>query len=387
MASLQSGVRPPLIVAIGSNLVRIIVVTLFVVVASGSSAQTIEQQTLTHLEKIKAVRADADENTVAGYNKSMDEAWKFFDANKAAVLPVLRRELTLELRAARPNDMLLLDVGYYLRTQGDTSDKELAKEALFKLDPTSKVVYLNHQQLFEFAYAVATEPDPRVLPFIDRAFLRQKLIAYVPQHALTLNETLVCVFLYGVHGQTSEAHLKSLLKDKAVTRKVIEILIWIGTPESVTAVRDAMVADRSFETFGRGTSFMMKAGGREGRAAMLGLTPRDFDAQSREYFQKVRPLIEANSYEMLRKQFSRGGDFTPLGEDVVRKRLADMYKNYGKDDITDPRAILDSTLPRTFLINELWRIRARMFHRLSDEALHDVLATNSILSALYYREK
>ena len=112
-------------------MVRIIVVALFVLVASGSAAQTIEQQALTHLEKIKAVRADADENTVAGYNKSMDEAWKFFDANKAAVLPVLRREIGTELRTARPNDMLLLDFVYYLRLQGDTSDKELAKEALF----------------------------------------------------------------------------------------------------------------------------------------------------------------------------------------------------------------------------------------------------------------
>lgn len=365
---------------------RMIVVALFVLLATASSAQTIEQQALTHLEKIKAVRADADETTVAGYNKAMDEAWKFFNANKASVLPILRREVNLELRNAKPNDMLLLDVGYYLRLQADSADKELAKEALLKLDPTSKVVYLNHQQLFDFAYAVATDQDPRVLPFVDRAFLRQKMIASVPQHSLMLNETLVCVFLYGVHGQASEAHLRNLLKDKAVTRKVIEILIWIGTPDSVSEVRDAMLADRNFETFSRGTAFMMKAGGRDGRAVMLGLTPKDFDAQSQEYFQKVRPLIEATSYETLRKLFSRG-DFVPLGEDVVKKRLADMYNNDGKDDITDPRAILDSTLPRTFLISELVRIRSRMLRRLSDEALNDVLATNSVLRALYYREK
>jgi hypothetical protein len=52
-----------------------------------------------------------------------------------------------------------------------------------------------------------------------------------------------------------------------------------------------------------------------------------------------------------------------------------------------PSALLDSTLPRAFLINELRRIRARMFHRLSDEGLSDVVATNSILNALYYRTK
>jgi hypothetical protein len=212
-------------------------------------------------------------------------------------------------------------------------------------------------------------------------------MAYVPRHSLTLNETLVCVFLYGVHGQASEAHLRDLLKDKALTQKILEILIWIGTPDSVPAVREAMLADRTFDTVGRATTFMMKTGGRDGRAAILGLNPKDFDAPTQEYFQRVRPMIEAASFETLRKEFSVGGDFKPLGEDVVRKRLADMYANDGKDDITDPRAILDSSLPRTFLINELQRIRARMFRRLSDEALSDVRGTNSILNVLYYREK
>ncbi|HEU4479374.1 MAG TPA: hypothetical protein VFR80_12720, partial [Pyrinomonadaceae bacterium] len=125
-------------------------------------------------------------------------------------------------------------------------------------------------------------------------------------------------------------------------------------------------------------------GGPEGRASMLRLNPKDFDAQSQEYIKRVRPQIEATSYETLRNQFARSA---PLTEDTLKKRLADMYKNNGRDDITDPSAVLDSTLPRTFLVNELLRIRARMFRRLSDEGLSDVVATNSILNALYYREK
>ena len=377
-------IRP--LISAASSLVRIVSVMVFVLVASASS-QTIEKQALTHLDTIKAIKADADEKTVAGYNKSLDEAWKFFNDNKASVLPVLRREISSELRRATPNDLLLLDIGYYLHLQPGSSDKELGKAALFKLNPASEIVYLNQQQLFNFTYAVAADEDPRVLPFIDRAFLRQKMSAYVAQHSLTLNETLVCVFLYGVHGQASEGHLRSLLADKALTRKVLEILIWIGTPDSVPAVREAMLADRNYETFSRATTFMMKTGGPEGRASMLRLNPKDFDAQSQEYFERVRPQIEATSYETLRKQFSTGRDFAPLTEDSLKKRLAAMYENYGKDDTTEPSAVLDSTLPRTFLINELLRIRARMFRRLSDEGLSDVVGTNSILNALYYRPK
>ena len=62
-----------------------------------------------------------------------------------------------------------------------------------------------------------------------------------------------------------------------------------------------------------------------------------------------------------------------------------MFANYGKHDRADLFATLDSRLPSTFLINELVRIRSRMFHRLSDEALHDVKAINAILNTLYYR--
>jgi len=101
---------------------------------------------------------------------------------------------------------------------------------------------------------------------------------------------------------------------------------------------------------------------------------------------RIRPQIEGTSYVVLRKASSIGGDFAAPTNDEVKKGLAKMYENYG-EGFLDPRAILDSHLPRGFLIKELLRIRPRLFHRLSDEALSDVLATNSILNALYYRDQ
>jgi hypothetical protein len=64
-----------------------------------------------------------------------------------------------------------------------------------------------------------------------------------------------------------------------------------------------------------------------------------------------------------------------------------MYENYGKDDKTSPEAIFNSGLPNDFLVSELTRIRGRMFYRVSDEALSDVVLTNAILNALRYRGK
>src|ERR1044072_6858296 len=157
------------------NVLHLFFVTLFPLMAIQCAAQTIEQQTLEHLKQIKAIRADADEKTVDNYNKQLDEAWKCFEAKKSSVLPILRRELSLELQREQPNNMLLLDIGYYLRLQESTADKELSKAGLFKINPAAEIVYVNQQQFFEFAYAVAADQDPRVLPFLDKDFLRQKM--------------------------------------------------------------------------------------------------------------------------------------------------------------------------------------------------------------------
>jgi hypothetical protein len=62
-----------------------------------------------------------------------------------------------------------------------------------------------------------------------------------------------------------------------------------------------------------------------------------------------------------------------------------MYRNYGKDNKSSPRTFLLSGLPKVYLIEELSRIRSRMFFCVSDEALHDVRVTNLLLNTLYYK--
>jgi hypothetical protein len=353
----------------------------------GSSAATIEQETLAHLDRIRAVRVGGDAKANEAYNKQMDEAWKFFNANQKSVLAILRRELSLESRKDKPNNLFLLDIGYYLYLHKEVSDKELGKQALFRLDTTSEIIRSNQQQLFHFTHAVASDKDPKLLPFLDKTFLKEKVTAFIPQHSLTLDETLVCVFLYGIYGQTAELHLKSLLKDRSLAQKVIEILIWIGSPDSIQDVKAAMTASRDYEAFVRATAYMMKIGGPRGRAIMLAIKPGDFDDKSREFYGKVKKDIEATSYSILRKQFTGIPGIAKLSGDDLKKRLSAMYENYGKDDEISPEAVLNSDLPRDFLINELLRIRSRMFYRLSDEALSDVVMTNAILNTLYYRDQ
>jgi hypothetical protein len=369
------------------NAARLLAGLLLALFACAPLAATIEQQTLEHVARIRAIKAEGDSKTTELYNRQMDEAWKFFNANRASALPVLRKEISAELRKDPRNDMLLLDIGYYLRLQESASDKELGRQALFALNADAEVVRWNQGQLFKFAHAVVPDRDPRTLPWLEKVFLRGKVTAFVPQHALTLDETLICVFLYGVYGQGAEGHLKSLLQERSVAHRIIEILIWIGSPDSLPEVSAAMMAARDYDTFVRATAFMMKMGGPQGRAAMLSLNPGDFDAKTREYYETIRKDIEATSYEVLRGQFSRFPGAAKLGDDEVKRRLSVMHANYGRDDKTSPAAIVNSALAGSFLVGELTRIRARMFYRISDEALSDVVVTNALMNTLRYRGK
>ena len=181
----------------------------------------------------------------------------------------------------------------------------------------------------------------------------------------------------------------TLYFDQLVGRKEAQYdwakFVWIGSPDSVAEVSAAMQASPDYDTFTRGTAFMMTAGGPNGRAALLAVPIRDFDARAQEYYAKVRQQIQATSYESLQAQFARYPAPGPLTDAELKQRLAAMYRSYGIDDRTSPRSILASGLPKSDLIAQLTRIRSRMLQRVSDEALSDVRVTNAMLNVLYYR--
>jgi hypothetical protein len=321
----------------------------------------VEKDTLAHLERIRAIKPAADVKAADQYNKQLAEAWKFFGANSKASVPVLRQQLALELKKPTPNEFFLLDIGYFLYQGGTAADKELAKTALYQLDPRAEIVRFNQQELFQFAHAVASDRDPRVLALLDAAFLRQKLAVRVPEQDLTLDDTLLCVFLYGAYGSGVENHLKSQLGDKALARKILEILIWVGSPASNPEVRAAMAgAGRDYEMFARTATFLMTVGGPQGRAIMLGVKPENLDVWNQSYYGKIHAPVQSASFATLRKAIADAGDDTGM---------------------------LESTRPRDALIAELVRGRERSLKTVSTESLAEVKRANALINALRYREK
>jgi hypothetical protein len=361
-----------------------ILFTLGVLLTGTLHAATLEQETITQLNVIRAIKAGGTEAANAAYNKQMDAAWQFFAANKPQVLPILRSQLQAELAREQPSDLILLDIGFFL-TNETSEDKLLARDALFRLNPRAAIVQTSRLELFELTHTVAQDRDPRVLGLIDSEFLSSDRKIFIPQHALELDGTLACVFLYGAYGSDSEAVLRARLKDPLAVKRVLEVLAWLGSPDSVHAVGEALSASPNYETFSRVTSFMMRAGGAAGRDFMLTLAPDTLDARSREYLSKVRTAIQAASFETVRKSFANLPGEKKLPDAEVKSRLTDMIAHYGRDDRTNPAAILDSGLESDFLITQLLEVRSRTLYRLSDEALDDVSVTNALINGLRYR--
>jgi hypothetical protein len=224
-----------------------------------------------------------------------------------------------------------------------------------------------------------------VLQLIASEFLPTGQKIFIPQHALELDGTLACVFLYGAYGADAERVLRERLKDRSDVKRVLELLAWLGSPDSVQAVGESLAVSPDYETFTRVTSFMMRAGGPAGREFMLTLAPDTLDARSREYLSRIRAAIQHTSFETVRESFVNLPGEKTLPDAEVKSRLDAMIAHFGTDDRTNPVAILDSGLESDFLIAQLLEVRRRSLYRLSDEALDDVKVTNTLINGLRYR--
>jgi hypothetical protein len=345
-----------------------------------------QRQALAHVERMRGIRAAANPEEARKFNAWLDEAWKFFIANPRDALPVLRHELGVEMARKPRNDFMLLDLGYFLHEHGEAQDRQPAREALLALDPAAPVMRFNEQELFEFTHAAASDGDPRVLGFIDRAYLHTPRTLKLPS-GLVLDATGMCVVLYGSYGAAAEPHLRRHLADASVRHRVLEVLIWIGTPESNADVRSVMLgATRDYETFVRAATFLIRSGGPQGRFFLLALNARTLDKRTGEYYAKVRKGIQDTSFAQLARAFDTDAHVR-LPDEELKRRLAAMNSGYGSGDRVPPEAIVRSELPRAFLIEQLARAREGSLRRLTGSSLADVRVTDALLNALYYREK
>jgi len=326
-------------------------------------APSLEKQALAHLDRMRAIKPATDPRQAEQYNRVLEDAWKFFIANPDVIV-VLRRSLAREISLPVRNDFILLDLGYYLQQRGTPADKDLARSALFTLDPGAEIIRFNLQELFQLTQAVAAGRDPRILAFIDKAFLRREVAVPIPEAKLTLDPATACALLYGAYGDGAEVHLKASLKmplaDRALARKILEILAWIGSPSSNAEVKGVLMgASHDYDTFVRTATVLMTVGGPPGRAVVLAVRAEDLDPWTRNYYERILGSARAATFLALR---------APLAQQATAK------------------AILDSAEPRAKLIDDLMRTRTKLFGSVSADGLAEIRRVNAILNALRYRD-
>lgn len=360
---------------------------LFIALISPLNAAMLDQGTINRVNDLRTIQSTNDQERIAGYNKKMDAAWKYFSQNKKVAIPALQQILVEETALRSPNQLVLLDVANFLAREGDSGSAVAVRGAFYRIDPAADIIRDNFQDLFLLAHRLAGEHDPRMLTAFDRMFLATESSVFVPQHAMTLDGTLICVFLYGKSGAGTLPHLLELLKSPQPPLRVLEILVWLGNADIVPAIQRTMKAHRDHETFMRATAVMMTVGGKAGRDAMLSVKPDELQPASKEYYGRVVGEIKETTYARMEKSFAAMPGYKPMDDASLKTRLVKMRESYGKDDDLHPLAILKSGLPRDELISELTRSRDRSFHRLSNEALSDVKITNALIKTLSLREK
>ena len=333
--------------------------------ATVETPAAVETRTNEYLDRMRAIRPAKDAKQAEDYNKQLQEAWKYFVDNPSSI-HVLRRALSRELSQQRNrNDFLLLDLGFFLHQRGQPSDRELARSALFTLDPAAEIIKFNQQELFQFTQAVAATRDERVLAFIDKAFLVPGIVLRYPEAELELDTAATCAFLYGAYGPDAENHLLPYLRtpvaDKTIARRVLELLIWIGTPASNQPVKNVLMgAAHDSETFMRTATFLMAAGGPQGRAIMMAAQPNDMDLWTATYYDKIKPRVQRTSFGTLR---------------------SDLALNEAS------KAVLDSDKSRNELSNALFDQRTLLFRAPpTQKSLAEIQRINAVLNALRYRD-
>jgi hypothetical protein len=325
----------------------------------------VEKRANEHLDRMRAIKPAKDAKQAEQYNRELQEAWKYFVDNPSSV-HVLRRALSRELALQRGrSDFMLLDLGFFLHERGQPADRDLARNALFTLDPAAEIVKFNQQELFQFTQSVAIGRDPRVLAFIDRAFLRPGIAVRIPEGNVTLDASGTSAFLYGAYGPDSEAHLVAMLKtpikDKPLARRVLEVLTWMGTSASNQLVKNVLLdAMHDKDTFMRTATFFMAIGGPQGRSIMMAVQPAALDVWTASYFEQIQPRVARTSFSSLRP---------------------DLAANAAS------KAVLDSDKPRDELIAQLYAERLKVFRAPPNrEALREIQRINALVNALRYRD-
>lgn len=345
--------------------------------AAGETAASPEAILAARVAQIRAMPPAASAAGVGAQRVELNAAWRVFGVYRDEAVPLLRRELAAELRSAKPSPQLLLDAACFLLFYGAEGDGALALQAALAIPPAAA---LDGPQLFRLTHAAAASRDRRLLPLIDHAFLRHAVSLPLPQQGSVIDETGVRVLLYGRFGAQGERHLAGLMKDASLAKAVLDVLLLVGGPDSLPAVLP-LLESPDMDLFTRAATFLLRAGGPEGRQALLGLPTQGLSKEALDF---LAPMREQLARQPMPGRDARRGN--PPDAEVLRQ-LEVLESAEGRYEGVDPAAIVNSRLPKQELLERLLRIRERAAGRAANETLADIETTAAVINAVRYREQ
>lgn len=368
---------------------KLVFLSVFLLLSANSFASSGKiKSEIDRLRGIKSVPGKAAE-----INKKLDAVWKILGKNKKKSIPIVKKELISELGKKRPDQFFILDMAYFLTIHDKKKSQKITIKALDKINSNAEIIQVNFQEFIFFAHNLAKTQNPAILPLIDKHFLNneQSIDIFKAPHYIKLNPFNLRIFFYGIFGEKGEKHLISRMKKrrKEVT-KILEILGYIGSMISVPFVSTIVQKPSNYDEFIRAFGFLMRFGGTAGKKAVLNISPKHLDKRSKTYYKKAKPQVKMISFKLYADSFKKMPPSPPkkrTSDKAIKKKLKIMYQNYGVDKDTHPFEILNSTLPKKYLITQLLKIRTRMFFRLNNHAIDDVVMTNKIINTLYFRKK
>jgi hypothetical protein len=344
------------------------------------------------VESLRAVIPTEDKAMLEKYNNRMDSNWSVYRRDLSKSRIVLLRLLKKEMSHKPPNDLVLMDISWFLVLHDDrTVINEILLDAYKHIDPKRKIISYNAEQFFKLSLFLGGRQLPGFLELIDERFLRKSEASFfIPQHITMVDSHSQRIHLYGAYGLLSIKHLLEILKNEkeiVLRRSLTIILRRICTVECAQPIFEILKTEKDHETFVNGSYIMLDNTGPLGRELYLKLSISNLPDKTADYFRNEQEYAKKMTYDFLVGRIKRkfGDQDSSISDTELLRQTEIMTKNFGISHTIHPMYFLNSKINKSILIQKLLESRRRCFHRISRHAMDDIDITNQIINALYFK--
>lgn len=334
------------------------------------AADTYEQEIQNAIVALREITPSEDAASLKRFNSIMDSNWKTFRKDKKTSIPILTKVLQDEIADKKPNDLVLLDIAWFLALSDENVElNSILLKTYEKIDFAKEIITQNEEQFFRFSMFLSSRQLPGLLPLIDRRFLRKTTGSFVvPQHSIVVNARAQRTHLYGAYGGPATTHLLSLLKvekDLATRRSILSILRRICTADCAAEIYELLRQETDHESFVNATYIMLDNAGPNGKELYLSLTPSKLSTKTMDYFKSEQEYVKKINYDFL---------------------IAKIQKVNNVSEIGYPFKFIQSKGNKTSSVEKLIEHRRKCFFRVNQHGLADVDITNMVINAIQYQE-